>query len=57
LIRACIKFRGGLIKTVVLRNFEELFSLIKDKDVAELDARTISTRDIRQGRDRSAATF
>lgn len=57
MVKAVIKLRGGRISTVTARGFAELFEMIRDKDIAGLEANVISVRDIRQGKDRSAATF
>lgn len=57
MVKAVIKLRGGRISTVTARDFAELFEMIRDKDVAGLEANVISVRDIRQGKDRSADTF
>jgi hypothetical protein len=57
MVKAVIKLRGGRISTVTARDFAELFEMIRDKDIAGLEANVISVRDMRQGKDRSAATF
>lgn len=57
MVKAVIKLRGGRISTVTVQDFPELFELIRDKDIAELEASVISVRDMRQGKDRSVATF
>lgn len=57
MVKAVIKLKGGRINTVTACDFAELFEMIRDKDIAGLEANVISVRDMRQGKDRSAATF